>query len=113
MYLQQVDNVFNLEWTKGIKYGDVHHRAEVEFSKYNFETADVDMLTKAFDMYEKESKALIKAGLILPAYDYCLKCSHVFNLLDARGAISVTERVGIIGRGRQIACDVARRYVAQ
>ncbi len=111
MYLQQVDNVFNLEWTKGIKYGDVHHRTEVEFSKYNFETADVDMLTRLFDMYEKESKALIKAGLILPAYDYCLKCSHVFNLLDARGAISVQERTGYIGRVRNLSRRCAEGYL--
>lgn len=111
MYLQQVDNVFNLEWTKGIKYGDVHHRAEVEFSKYNFETADVDMLKKLFDMFEKESKALIKAGLILPAYDYCLKCSHVFNLLDARGAISVQERTGYIGRVRNLSRRCAEGYL--
>ncbi len=111
MYLQQVDNVFNLEWTKGIKYGDVHHRGEVEFSKYNFESADVDMLTKAFDMYEKESKALIKAGLTLPAYDYCLKCSHVFNLLDARGAISVQERTGYIAKVRNLARRCAEGYL--
>jgi glycyl-tRNA synthetase alpha chain len=111
MYLQQVDNVFNLEWTKGIKYGDVHHRAEVEFSKYNFESADVDMLIKAFDMYEKESKALIKAGLTLPAYDYCLKCSHVFNLLDARGAISVQERTGYIARVRHLSRRCAEGYL--
>ncbi|MEK6656853.1 MAG: glycine--tRNA ligase subunit alpha [Nitrospirota bacterium] len=111
MYLQQKDNVFNLEWTKGIKYGDVHHRTEVEFSKYNFESADVDMLTKLFDMYEKESKALIKAGLILPAYDYCLKCSHVFNLLDARGAISVQERTGYIARVRNLSRRCAEGYL--
>lgn len=111
MYLQQKDNVFNLEWTKGIKYGDVHHRTEVEFSKYNFEAADVDMLKKLFDMFEKESKALIKAGLILPAYDYCLKCSHVFNLLDARGAISVQERTGYIGRVRNLSRRCAEGYL--
>src|SRR5512147_1022629 len=98
MYLQGVENVYDLEWTKGIKYGDIHHQGEVEFSRYNFEEANVEMLFRLFEMFEKESKRMAEKGLILPAYDYCLKTSHVFNLLDARGAISVTERMGYILR---------------
>ncbi len=92
MYLQGVDNVYNLIWTDGVTYGDVHHQGEVENSTYNFETADTAMLFNLFDMYEAESRRTLERGLVLPAYDYCLKCSHTFNLLDARGAISVTER---------------------
>ncbi|MEK6680726.1 MAG: glycine--tRNA ligase subunit alpha [Nitrospirota bacterium] len=111
MYLQQVENIFNIEWIKGIKYGDVHHQGEVEFSKYNFEAADVEMLRASFDMCEKESKGLIKKGLVLPAYDFCLKCSHLFNLLDARGAISVQERTGYIARVRTLARRCAEGYL--
>jgi len=111
MYIQQVDNVYDLEWAKGLKYGDVHHETEVEFSKYNFEEADVDMHFKLFEMFEAESKRLNKLGLVLPAYDFCLKCSHTFNMLDARGAISVTERTGYIGRVRNLARMCAENYV--
>ena len=113
MYLQGIDNVYDLEWTKGIKYGDVHHRGEVEFSKYNFEESDPEMLFKLFDMYEHESSRIIEKGLILPAYDYCLKCSHTFNLLQARGAISITERTGYIARVRTLARAVAEAYLKQ
>jgi glycyl-tRNA synthetase alpha chain len=113
MYLQGIDNVYDLEWTKGIKYGDVHHRGEVEFSKYNFEESDPEMLFKLFDMYEHESSRIIAKGLILPAYDYCLKCSHTFNLLQARGAISITERTGYIARVRNLARAVAEAYLKQ
>ena len=113
MYMQQVDNVYDLEWTKGLKYGDVHHETEVEFSKYNFEAADVDMHFKMFDMFEAESKRLNKLGLVLPAYDYCLKCSHSFNLLNARGAISVAERNSLIGRVRNLARLCAEGYLKQ
>jgi glycyl-tRNA synthetase alpha chain len=113
MYLQGIDNVYDLEWTKGIKYGDVHHRGEVEFSKYNFEESDPEMLFKLFDMYERESSRVIAKGLILPAYDYCLKCSHTFNLLQARGAISITERTGYIGRVRNLSKAVAEAYLQQ
>jgi glycyl-tRNA synthetase alpha chain len=111
MYLQQVDNVYDLEWTKGVKYGDVHHRSEVEFSKYNFEEADVEMQFKLFEMFEKECKRLNEIGLVLPAYDYTLKCSHAFNMLDARGAVSVTERTGYIGRVRNLARMCAENYL--
>jgi glycyl-tRNA synthetase alpha chain len=113
MYLQGVDNVYDLEWTNGIKYGDIHHQTEVEFSKYNFEEADTGMLFKLFDMYEAECKRLAEAELVFPAYDFVLKGSHAFNLLDARGAISVTERAHYIGRVRNLSRLCAVEYVAQ
>ena len=113
MYLQGVDNVYDLEWVKGIKYGDVHHQTEVEFSHYNFEQADTGMLFKLFDMYEKECIRLAEHELVFPAYDFVLKCSHAFNLLDARSAISVTERASYIGRVRNMAKLCAVGYVAQ
>jgi glycyl-tRNA synthetase alpha chain len=113
MYIQGVESVYDLEWTKGVKYGDVHHRGEVEHSIYNFEQADVDMLFKLFDMYEAECQRIIGLGLVLPAYDYCLKCSHTFNLLNARGAISVAERSSLIGRVRHLARLCAEGYLKQ
>jgi len=113
MYIQGVSSVYDLEWTKGIKYGDVHHRGEVEHSTYNFELADVDMLFRLFDMYEAEALRIIGHHLVLPAYDYCLKCSHAFNLLNARGAISVAERSSLIGRVRQLARLCAEGYLKQ
>jgi glycyl-tRNA synthetase alpha chain len=113
MYLQGVDNVYDLEWVKGVKYGDVHHQTEVEFSTYNFEEADTGMLFKLFDMYEKECIRLTERQLVFPAYDFVLKCSHAFNLLDARGAISVTERAHYIGRVRNLSRLCAEGYVAQ
>ncbi len=111
MYLQQVDNVYDLQWDHGLTYGDIHHEDEVQFSRYNFEVADVSMQFALFDLYEKESLRLSEAELVLPAYDYCLKCSHAFNMLDARGAISVTERTGYIGRVRNLARRCARGYL--
>ncbi|OGQ44661.1 MAG: glycine--tRNA ligase subunit alpha [Deltaproteobacteria bacterium RIFCSPLOWO2_02_44_9] len=111
MYLQGVDSIFDIEWTKGIRYGNIHHRDEVEFSFYNFQDADTDMLFKLFDMYENEAVRLIEKDLVLPAYDYCLKTSHTFNLLDARGAISVAERTRFIGRVRDIAKKCAEGYL--
>jgi glycyl-tRNA synthetase alpha chain len=113
MYLQGINNVYDLVWRDGIKYGDIHHRGEVEFSTYNFEQADVAMLFDLFERYEKESHRIIGLGLVLPAYDYCLKCSHTFNLLDARGAISVAERSRLIGRVRQMARLCAEGYLKQ
>jgi glycyl-tRNA synthetase alpha chain len=110
-FIAQVDSIYDLMWSEDLTYRDVKYREEVEFSTYNFEAADVEMLFKLFAMYESECRRLLEKDLVLPAYDYCLKCSHTFNLLDSRGAISVTERVGIIGRVRQLACDVARRYL--
>src|SRR6056297_2127671 len=113
MYLQGVDNVFDLKWNDHLNYGDIHHREEVEQSTYNFEIADVDMLFDFFNKFEAESARIIKDGLVVPAYEYCLKCSHVFNLLDARGAISVTERTGYIARIRHLARCCAEGYIQQ
>ena len=113
MYLQGVDNVYDLKWNKDITYGDVHHQQEVEQSTYNFEKADVDTLLDLFNKYEAESLRIIEDALVLPAYEYCLKCSHTFNLLDARGAISVTERTGYIGRIRNLARRCAEEYLKQ
>ncbi len=111
MYLQGVKSVFDLEWGHGIKYGDVHKRGEYEFSVYNFEKADEKMLFQLFEMYEKEAKKLLEEGLALPAYDYCLKCSHTFNLLDARGVIGYSERANYIKRVRDIANACARLWL--
>jgi len=111
MVIQDVDNIFDLKWGKNITYRDVRHQAEVEQSKYNFEEADIYMLFNLFNIYEKEAGRLIKIELPLPAYDYILKCSHTFNLLDARGAISVSERTGYISRVRNIARLCAEEYV--
>ena len=113
MYLQGVDNVYDLKWNKNITYGDVHHQQEVEQSTYNFEKANVDDLLSFFNKYEAEARQVIEDELVLPAYEYCLKCSHTFNLLDARGAISVTERTGYITRIRNIARVAAKAYLAQ
>jgi len=103
MYLQGVDNVYDLVWAPGVRYGDVHHRQEVEGSTYNFKESDPEMLFALFAAYEKECLKLVEKGLVQPGYEYCLKCSHAFNLLDARGAISVTERTGYIKRVRRLA----------
>ncbi len=113
MFVQKVENVYDLTWVGQVKYGDIHHRGEVEHSTYNFETADTAMLLSLFSMYESESRRLITSGLVLPAYDYVLKCSHTFNLLDARNAISVTERTGYISRIRSLASACAAAYVGQ
>ncbi|MFH1148831.1 MAG: glycine--tRNA ligase subunit alpha [Pseudomonadota bacterium] len=110
MYLQAVDNVYDIVWAGGIRYGYIHHRSEYEFSRYNFEVADVPMLLRLFNDYEAESMRLLAGGLILPAYEYCLKCSHAFNILDARGAISVAERTHFIARVRNLARGVADKY---
>lgn len=113
MYLQQVDNVYDLAWTDEVTYRDIHLETERQFSKYNFETSDASMLTATFQTFESECKRLIEQDLILPAYDYCIKTSHVFNLLDARGAISVAERTGYIARVRALAHRCAEGYLAQ
>ncbi len=113
MYLQGVDSVYDLMWNNTITYGDVYHQQEVEQSTYNFEVADTNVLFDLFSKYETEALRIIKQGLVLPAYEFCLKCSHTFNLLDARGVISVTERTGYIGRIRNIARECAKAYVAQ
>lgn len=111
MYLQQVDSVYDMVWSDGITYGDIHYDSEVQFSTYNFDAADVEMLTERFRTTEHESQCLLDKGLILPAYDWCMKTSHIFNLLDARGAISVTERVGYIARVRALARGCAEGYL--
>lgn len=113
MYLQKKEDVYDLMWNDRVKYGDVHKKGEWELSVYNFEMADVDMLIKIFDMYEQESLRLCEKELVLPAYDYCLKCSHTFNILDARGAISVTERTHHIDRIRNLARLVSKNYLKQ
>ena len=113
MYLQGIDNVYDLKWNDVITYGDVHHQQEVEQSTYNFEKADVSSLFDLFAKYEAESLRIISESLVLPAYEYCLKCSHTFNLLDARGAISVTERTGYISRIRNLARACAEGYLKQ
>ncbi|MCL0032207.1 glycine--tRNA ligase subunit alpha [Peptococcaceae bacterium] len=113
MFIQKVNSVFDIKWTGNIKYGDVHHQGEVEHSKYNFELADVKMLFSMFFEFEKEAKRCIEEELVLPAYDYVLKCSHTFDLLDARGAISVAERTGYIARIRDLAKRCADRYIKQ
>jgi glycyl-tRNA synthetase alpha chain len=113
MYIQGVDNVYDLDFNgAGVKYGDVFHRAEVEYSKMNFERADTGMLFRHFDDAEKECASLLGADLALPAYDQCLKASHLFNLLDARGVISVTERQAYIGRVRALAKGCCEAWVA-
>jgi glycyl-tRNA synthetase alpha chain len=110
-YLLGVDSVYDLPWAPGVSYGDVYLAGERQFSTYNFEAADVEMLLRHFDDHEREAGALMARGLPLPAYDQVLKCSHTFNLLDARGAISVTQRVGYIARVRNLARAVAAAYV--
>ena len=110
-FLQGRDSVYEIEWTKGVAYGDVRLAEERQFSLYNFELADVDMLWKLFDAHEAECQRLLKRkDAILPAYEQALKCSNAFNLLDARGAISVTERVGVIGRVRKLAVGAAQLW---
>ena len=111
MHLQGKDSVFDLVWTDGVTYRDVYHQNEVEQSKYNFELANIEMLFAHFGQFEAEAKRLIDAQLVLPAYEMVLKCSHSFNLLDARKAISVTERAAYIGRVRALARAVAQAYL--
>ena len=113
MYLQKVDNVYDLRWNDRVNYGHVHHQQEVEQSTYNFERANVAMLLDMFEKYEAEAQTLIAGALVLPAYEYTLKCSHTFNLLDARSAISVTQRTGYIARIRNLARSCAEAYLKQ
>jgi glycyl-tRNA synthetase alpha chain len=113
MFLQQKRSVFDLEWAPGVTWADVFRENERQFSIYNFEEANVAMLTRHFDDYEAECERLVERGLPLPAYDQALKCSHTFNLLDARGAISVTERAAYIGRVRNLARKVAKLHLGE
>jgi len=110
MYLQGKDNVYDLVWVDGVSYGDVYHQNEVEQSTYNFEQSNVQMLFEHFNQFEREAQRLVAGGLPLPAYEMVMKCSHTFNLLDARGAISVTERAAYIARVRTLARLVAQAY---
>jgi len=113
MFLSRTRSVYDVEWVAdGPSYGDVRHQDEVEFSKYYFEAANVDFLRSQFDGYEAEAKSCLEAALVLPAYECALKCSQLFNVLDARGAISVTDRVGVIKRIRVLAVGCAEEYVA-
>ncbi|RMA96109.1 glycyl-tRNA synthetase alpha chain [Hydrogenothermus marinus] len=113
MYLQGVDSVYDILWSEGLTYGDIYKESERQWSIYNFEEADIDMLFKTFDMYEKEGFRLAEKNLPIPAYDYTLKCSHIFNLLDARGALSVNERARFIARVRNLAKECAKRFLEQ
>ena len=113
MFIQNKESVFDIEWVDDISYADVHHQGEVDYSHYNFTYADVPSLMTMFTLCEKEALQIADQQLVLPAYDYVLKCSHLFNLLDARGAISVTERTAYIGRVRNLARRVAVEYLEQ
>ncbi|WP_261805565.1 glycine--tRNA ligase subunit alpha [Lapidilactobacillus luobeiensis] len=112
-YIQNVNSVFDLQWGDGVLYGDIFKEPEYEHSKYAFEESDQEMLLNFFNSYEKEALRLIKLGLVHPAYDYVLKCSHTFNLLDARGAVSVTERAGYLSRIRSMAHKIAKAFVEE
>ncbi len=111
--LQKVDSFADVRWTDNFSYGDLNLRAEEEHSRYYFETADVERLRHVFDEYEAEAGAALAAGLVLPAHDYVLKCSHLFNIMDTRGAIGVTERAAMFGRMRELSRAVAEAYVKQ
>ena len=113
MYIQNKESVFDIMWNNELKYGDIYLQNEIEQSKYNFEYSDADRLFSLFDAYQKEVDNCINAELVLPAYDYVLKCSHTFNLLDARGVISKDERINFINRVRTMASAVAKLYVQQ
>ena len=111
MFLQGKQSVYDIQWNEHLTYGDVHKQSEIEFSKYNFEAADIPTLLKHFEDFEREAKRLLEQSLVLPAYDLCLKTSHTFNMLDARGAVSATERPRYIGRVRALARGCAEGYL--
>ncbi len=113
MYLQEVDAIAKIQWNDQLTYGDIYMQAEIENSTYNFEASDPDLLFQRFELYQKEAEQLMDRGLVLPSYDYVLKCSHTFNLLDARGVISVTERTRYIRQVRALARRVAQLYLDQ
>lgn len=113
MYLQDVDNIFDIKWNKDFTYGDIFNKSEYEHSVYSFEKANIETLKELFNMYEEEGRNTIEEKLVIPSYDYVLKCSHTFNVLDARGAISVSERTNYLGRVRQLARKVASAYIEQ
>ena len=113
MCVQEVDDINDIRWNDSLLWRDIARSGEVEFSRYNFEEADVDAHFELFQLYEREAARLADLGLVMPAYDFVLKCSHIFNVLDARGAISVTERASYILRVRKVARMVAQKYVEQ
>ncbi|CAK7003073.1 MAG: Glycine--tRNA ligase alpha subunit [Peptostreptococcus russellii] len=113
MYIQDVDSVYDLKWNDSVTYGDVFKKQEYENSRYSFDECDYDMLFKIFDLYEKEAIRLAEKGLVIPCYDHVLKCSHIFNTLDARGAIGVSQRASFISKIRNLAKAVAESYVKQ
>jgi len=112
-YIQDKDDVFDLEWTEGVTVRDIFFQPEYEHSKYTFEESNTDMLFELFNKFEQEARETMEKGLVFPAYDYVLKCSHTFNLLDAKGVISVTERTGYISKIRSLARNIAKAYVAE
>lgn len=111
MYSQKKNNIFDISWTKNVSYGDMHLEDEKQWSRYNFDEADTEMLFRHFADWEKEAKKLLEKNIVLPAYDAVMKCSHLFNLLDSRGAISVNERTSFVTRVRNLARVVAQKYV--
>jgi len=111
MFINGIDNMYNLEWAHGVSYGEIRKRDEYEFSKYSFELADIDLHFKLFDLYEAECRRVLDEKLPIAAFDNALKCSHAFNVLDARNAISVTERARFINRVRTLACACAESYL--
>ncbi len=113
MFLEKKDNLYDLNWSDDVLYQDLRFREEKEFSEYNFNHANIVMLRKSFLLLEREAQQMIQKDLLLPAYDICLKCSHIFNLLDSRGAISVTERVKLIGQIRNLVNQIAQNYTAR
>ena len=112
-YIQEVESVYDLVWTGDVKYGDIFTQPEYEHSKYAFEESNAELLMQLFTDFEKEATVLMKKGLVHPAYDYVLKCSHAFNLMDARGIISATDRAGFLGRIRKMARTIAKTFVAE
>jgi glycyl-tRNA synthetase alpha chain len=112
MFLAKRESVYDIEWAPGITYGEVRRQDEYEVSKYGFEVADTALWQTLFERFEAEAARCLDAGLVLPAYDLALKCSHAFNILDARGAVSATDRVGVIRRVRELAVGCANAYVA-
>ena len=112
-YIQEVESVYDLVWTGDVKYGDIFTQPEYEHSKYAFEESNAELLMQLFTDFEKEATELMEKGLVHPAYDYVLKCSHAFNLMDARGIISATDRAGFLGRIRKMARTIAKTFVAE
>lgn len=113
MYLQGVDDIMDVEWGGGLTWGELNREAEREWSRFNFEKADIPFHFETFERLQREAVRMLGEGLILPAYDYVVKCSHIFNILDARGAVSVSERTSYIGRIRDLARRAAEAYVAE